>query len=224
MIYSLLKMTALPLFPLNMVLFPSTPLMLHIFESRYIQMIHTCLEEDAPFGVLLIQRGREALGPPADTYPIGCSASILRVERLSGGRMNILAVGGKRFRVKKYHREGDYLTGSVKHLKIENQNPDALLEEGDRLRPWIQTYVNLLRGSNLIQTQTYALPHDPIDLAYTGAYLLQVSPRQKQSLLELNDGLQLIDAVRDFYRREISLTRALIHAPKAKPGVAGRLN
>lgn len=224
MIYSILKMDELPLFPLNMVLFPGTPLMLHIFESRYIEMIQTCLNEDGPFGVLLIQRGREALGPVADTYDIGCLANILRVERLSGGRMNILAVGGKRFRVNQYHRGGDYLTGDIKHLKLRDEDPDALVEQCEQLRPWIQNYVDLLRESNLIQSQPYTLPDDPIDLVYTGAYLLQVSPRQKQSLLELNDGLQLVDAVRDFYRREISLTRTLIDAPKAKPGVAGRLN
>ncbi len=49
----------LPLFPLNVVLFPHMPLPLHIFEPRYRQMIADCLEEGHSFGVVAIQEGSE---------------------------------------------------------------------------------------------------------------------------------------------------------------------
>ena len=49
----------LPLFPLSTVLFPGMVLPLHIFEDRYKLMINRCLEEERPFGVLLIRRGVE---------------------------------------------------------------------------------------------------------------------------------------------------------------------
>src|SRR5215472_14297168 len=42
-----------PLFPLNVVLFPGMALPLHIFESRYRDMTADCLADQAPFGVLL---------------------------------------------------------------------------------------------------------------------------------------------------------------------------
>ena len=42
----------LPLFPLGVVLFPSMPLPLHIFEEKYKMMIGTCVEQDAEFGVV----------------------------------------------------------------------------------------------------------------------------------------------------------------------------
>jgi ATP-dependent Lon protease len=45
----------LPLFPLpELVLFPSRPLPLHIFEYRYRIMMNTILEHDRRFGVLFI--------------------------------------------------------------------------------------------------------------------------------------------------------------------------
>ena len=44
-----------PLFPLNVVLFPSMALPLHIFEPRYRQMTADCLADQAPFGVVLAQ-------------------------------------------------------------------------------------------------------------------------------------------------------------------------
>ena len=49
----------LRLFPLNTVLFPGVKLPLRIFEERYKLMIGECLEEEAPFGVVLIQDGQE---------------------------------------------------------------------------------------------------------------------------------------------------------------------
>ena len=52
----------LPLFPLNMVLFPGLPISLHIFEERYRLMIARCIEQNGPFGVVLIREGREVGG------------------------------------------------------------------------------------------------------------------------------------------------------------------
>ena len=48
-------LTTLPLFPLNLVLFPGMDLPLHIFEERYKDMIGECLNQDSPFGVVLIK-------------------------------------------------------------------------------------------------------------------------------------------------------------------------
>jgi len=42
----------LPLFPLDVVLFPEMFLPLHIFEERYKSMIGECIQEKAPFGVV----------------------------------------------------------------------------------------------------------------------------------------------------------------------------
>ncbi|MBI2951278.1 LON peptidase substrate-binding domain-containing protein, partial [bacterium] len=42
----------IPLFPLNVVLFPGMTLPLHIFEERYKLMINECHEEESEFGVV----------------------------------------------------------------------------------------------------------------------------------------------------------------------------
>ena len=42
----------LPLFPLHVVLFPGTPLPLHIFEPRYKELISECLENKTRFGIV----------------------------------------------------------------------------------------------------------------------------------------------------------------------------
>ncbi|HZE74649.1 MAG TPA: LON peptidase substrate-binding domain-containing protein, partial [Gemmatimonadales bacterium] len=83
----------LPLFPLNVVLFPGTPLPLHIFEPRYRQMLADCLVGDRRFG--LVQPGSEAETP--DRGAVGCVAEIRANEQLPDGRANVLVVGGSRF-------------------------------------------------------------------------------------------------------------------------------
>ena len=57
----------LPLFPLNVVLFPGMPLPVHIFEEQYKGMIEDCLDRDKPFGVVLIKEGQE-VGDPAKPF------------------------------------------------------------------------------------------------------------------------------------------------------------
>src|SRR5947209_7299372 len=93
-----LLMVELPLFPLNTVLFPTAPLTLHIFEERYKEMVSRCIAEDIPFGVVLIREGQEA-GAPAVPFEVGTTAQIVSVEKLLQGRMNLIAVGRKRFRL-----------------------------------------------------------------------------------------------------------------------------
>src|SRR4051812_43493059 len=88
----------LPLFPLNTVLFPGMPLPLHIFESRYREMITVCSRDERPFGVVLIREGQE-VGEPAEPFTVGTMARIVGVDRLPDGRMNIVTVGTQRFRL-----------------------------------------------------------------------------------------------------------------------------
>jgi hypothetical protein len=54
----------IPLFPLNIVLFPERPLPLRIFETRYVDMVRRCMREDQGFGVVLIREGRGGRVPP----------------------------------------------------------------------------------------------------------------------------------------------------------------
>ena len=84
--------TPLPLFPLDVVLFPGTVLQLHIFEPRYQEMISECLAEQKTFGVV---RSKEE-----GIAEIGCTAKIVKVaKKYPDGRMDILAEGKRRFEV-----------------------------------------------------------------------------------------------------------------------------
>src|SRR5712692_10962431 len=114
----------LPLFPLEqVVLFPGMSLPLHIFEERYKVMIGACQVTDRLFGVLLIKSGSE-VGAPAQPERVGCTARMLRIDRLPDGRMTILTIGEQRFRLQGPARmmSEAYLIGDVRLL------PDSVTE------------------------------------------------------------------------------------------------
>ena len=104
----------LPLFPLRSVLCPGVALPLHIFEDRYRLMIGRCLERGEPFGVVLVREGHEVGPVPGRIADVGTTAIIRRAGRYPDGRLDILTVGERRFRLESLDtRSEPYLVGRV---------------------------------------------------------------------------------------------------------------
>ena len=202
----------LPLFPLGSVLFPGVPIQLHIFEDRYKQMMELCLSTDQEFGVLLIEEGREALGPLARTHRLGTTAQVLRVQPLPEGRMHLIAVGRRRFRVHEFDPESEaYLQGAVEFFP-EPEGTNDENRKATELLPLIEEYVRLVgqsEGGEQPALDLSRLPRDARALSYTAAYLLQIPQFQKQQLLELNETTALLDGVETNYRKQIALLKVV---------------
>lgn len=212
-------MYELALFPLNTVLFPSTPLQLHIFEDRYKVMIGECIAQKKPFGVVLIRRGDEALGVLADPHRIGCTANIIEVERLEQGRMNITAIGKDRFRILSLDSQTHpYLVGMVDNYPLVEQSLEVLKPVADQLQAQLIRYLRLLVEAGLIELDTRNLPESPLLVAYLSAALLQVPALQKQQLLSIHDAQTLINRLVAIYGREVALTRKLLKASSSEQG------
>jgi ATP-dependent Lon protease len=115
----------LPLFPLSLVLYPDEPTPLHIFEPRYRKMIARCMLDGSPFGMVYVDERDEL----AD---VGCTAVVKRVlTRYDDGRLDILVVGGERFRLVDVQSEGDLLTAEVEPFgagAAEDLPPPAVRE------------------------------------------------------------------------------------------------
>ncbi|GAC1662808.1 MAG: LON peptidase substrate-binding domain-containing protein [Candidatus Acidiferrum sp.] len=100
----------IPLFPLNVVLFPGALLPLHIFEPRYREMTKRCLKNKSEFGMLL--------ATSSGVSRVGCTAEITKVvKRHTDGRMDIVVVGRERFRVTELFSEDPLLEGVVDYLE-----------------------------------------------------------------------------------------------------------
>jgi uncharacterized protein len=213
-------MFELALFPLQTVLFPGIPLRLLIFEERYKKMINYCMEQHQPFGVVLIRKGVEALGPLAEPHAIGCTAQIVDTQPLEEGRINLTGIGHERFRILSLNREiQPYLVGNVELYPLLNPDPGKVIQAGSRLRYWVKRYLRILVEAGNGQFDFNQLPDDPVALAYLAASLTQLSPLQKQRLLARPDALDLLAEVQLHFRRETALVKAILSKNLKEQGV-----
>lgn len=174
----------LPLFPLNTVLFPGQVLPLHIFEDRYRLMIRRCLAEDAPFGVVLIEQGRE-VGEEAKPYTVGTFARIIESTYLPNGAMNIITVGRERFRIRRLLHDQPYLRGEVETLPLaEVEDPVIVARLAHKVRQLLKRYIALIAEAAGLQIQIDEMPDTPQQIGYLAAVTMQIDNKEKQGLLD----------------------------------------
>jgi Lon protease-like protein len=96
----------IPLFPLQVVVFPRTPLPLHIFEERYKEMTGNAIREHSDIGIVLAKE--------EGIVNAGCT---VRIEKLlhtyPDGRMDLLTRGQDRFEIRELNHEKSYLQATV---------------------------------------------------------------------------------------------------------------
>ena len=112
----------LPLFPLNLVVFPGEKLNLHIFEPRYRQLVRECIENNTTFGI-----------PPYldnSLSEIGTEMRLLSVEQTySSGELDIKTRAVGVFRINKFYRQAPgklYAAGQVEEV-VQDEEDDTLL-------------------------------------------------------------------------------------------------
>jgi uncharacterized protein len=204
----------LPLFPLNLVLFPGMPLNLHIFEERYKLMINECIDQRKPFGVVLISNKRPDTAHDADAHLIGCTAEITQVQPLKEGRMNIATVGKERFQVQSFQHDKPYLSGTVELYPLASEVDADTIQNSRRLRAYLLQYLEGLQKAKQVQFDANHLPGEPAALAYLASVLLQAEPQEKQSLLAEESLKSLIQLLLTTYRHETMLMETLLNPPE----------
>lgn len=200
-------MIHLPLFPLNTVLFPNTPLPLHIFEERYRILVAKCIESEQPFGVVY-HKGEKL-------EQIGCSARIERVlKRYEDGRLDIVTIGSQRFSIESVDTSEPYLQGLIRYLD-ESDEPSA----GDPDELVTAAIDALLRYAYYaeIEVERDALGELSMsDLSFLIAGIDDVGLETKQRLLEidgsalrLRESVAALDAVTQQLVTLLSLKKAV---------------
>ena len=92
----------IPIFPLDLVLFPRQELPLRIFEPRYKQLVDDCMLGDGQFGVCLIDANTSVNGWNSPKL-VGTIAKITKCEdvELDGLQLQIETIGRNSFIIKK---------------------------------------------------------------------------------------------------------------------------
>ncbi len=82
----------IPIFPLEIVVFPGEQLNLHIFEPRYKQLITECVQQKKPFGIPVVIDKK--------IQDFGCLLHVKEITRsYDTGEMDVKTTGEKVFRI-----------------------------------------------------------------------------------------------------------------------------
>jgi Lon protease-like protein len=160
----------LPLFPLDVVLFPGTALPLHIFEPRYKEMIGECLAQRRTFGVVrALEQG---------LAEIGCTAEIITVAKeYPDGRLDLVTEGRQRFELVSVNQDRSFLQAEI--LMIDDEPGAASHTDTARA---VQLHSELLAIAGAKQE---AAPAGPTLLSFQLADSVPLDLDFKQKLLTL---------------------------------------
>ena len=124
---------ALPMFPLNAVLFPGVSVPLKVFEDRYRALVHHLLRVPDPtdrvFGSVGIREGYEVGDHGAQSlFRVGCRVKLTEVESHPDGTFDIVAVGMDRILLERLDTSGAFPVGHV----VDRPEQPAPVPGGDR--------------------------------------------------------------------------------------------
>ncbi|GIG90012.1 LON peptidase substrate-binding domain-containing protein [Plantactinospora endophytica] len=232
----------LPVFPLGTVLFPGLVLPLHIFEARYLELMRHLrgLPDGTPreFGVVAIRSGgsaptasgpepesrsepqpgqpeptgRRPDGSPVTLHEVGCTAELRQVTELPDGRLDVVTVGRRRFRIAEVE-EGPtpYLTAEVEWLP----EPAGQEQLADLLAPRVlsvfRRYLTLVRDDP--EEISEQLPDDPTVLSHLVAATAALTLTDRQRLLATPDTAGRLSAELRLLNREAALLRQVRAVP-----------
>ena len=175
----------LPLFPLQVVLFPGSVFPLHIFEPRYRRMIGEAIEQKSEFGVILAE--------DKAVSSVGCTAVVDQVtKRYEDGRFDIVVRGRQRFRALELNQEEDCLRATIDFY--QDESPDSAAPEV--VEEAINLAADVADALNTELPDDFATDDAQASFAITAALPLEL--KFKQQLLEGRSEQHRMDALVEY--------------------------
>lgn len=209
----------LPMFPLGTVLFPGVSLPLHVFEDRYRTLVQDLLTEPDPhrrrLGIVAIREGYEVGSHGMQSaHRIGCEAQLLAARELPDGRYDIVLGGRRRLMLEEIRTSGEYLLGEISYL-------DERAGEGaqEAARQALKAYgrwraaVTAAGIDNLPQIEAHDHTDDPLSLSFALSSAVSLTLRERQQLLEADDGATRLVMLTGMLSDELNAMRAVPSLP-----------
>lgn len=195
----------IPLLPLKTVLFPGGVLALKLRDTRHIDMMRECAEQERPFGVVL---GSDGSGPAQQAESVGCLAFILRSTMIGADVMQLRASGGQRFRT----LETRQLSGGRMQARVEVLAADGGAVVADEYLPCaaaLRTVIHDLDAKAQNQEtgeseSRFARPLQFSDVAWVANRWCEILPIPlvaRQKLMELRDARSRLTIVHQYLQQ-----------------------
>ncbi|HZP91821.1 MAG TPA: LON peptidase substrate-binding domain-containing protein [Burkholderiales bacterium] len=175
----------IPLFPLQVVVFPRTALPLHIFEERYKEMVGAAIRDNSEFGIVLARED--------GIVNAGCTVVVEKLKQMyPDGRMDVLTRGKRRFEIESLNEEKAYLQAHVTFFDDDDFSPTP-----NELREQVCTQYQALSQLGTVQVSeepdlkdpqlSFQLAHAVPDLNFLSVLLRKRSETGR--LTDLNEYL-----------------------------------
>ncbi len=192
---------ALPLFPLQAVLFPGGLLSLKVFEARYLDLISACLRERRPFGVVALRTGTEVQRGDATVVleNVGVLAELLEVDSAQAGILQVRCRGTQRFALSAPHQQADGLWLASPRLLPD----DASVAPPPARHDTVKGLANAIASLKAQNAEPFLQPFRFDDAGWVAnrwCEILPISLAAKQKLLELDEPLVRLQLVDEFLR------------------------
>ena len=122
----------LPILPLfDAALFPKMVLPLVVMQPESIKLVDEAMSHNRLIGLILVKKPSEdTVHAMEDLNTVGTSAMILKMAKTEDNKLQLLAQGLERFKVKEYVQETPYLRAKVEHIKdidTKDKETEALM-------------------------------------------------------------------------------------------------
>ncbi len=198
----------LPILPVrNIVLFPGMVIPITVGRQSSIRLVKKASKGNRILGVLAQANQQKDEPTPEDLYKVGTIAMILKMIVLPGGNTTIIVQGRKRFEVEAFVNHGPQMTAQVKIIddafpKKPNREQKALLST---LRESATKVLQL--NPDIPREAQIALDNieSPAFLTHFLSSNVNAELHEKQSLLEMFDGMEQANKLLEYLMKDIDL-------------------
>lgn len=202
------EIDSLPILPVkNTVLFPGVVIPITVGRQKSIKLVKKAYKGDRKIGVLA-QKSDNIDEPSAeDLYNIGTVAQILKMLVLPDGNTTIIIQGKMRFAVEEFLDDEPYLKAKVRTL-TENF-PDRKKKETKALMSSLKDTASKILDLNPEIPQEAQIALDNIDspsfLTHFLSSNINADLKDKQQLLEIDEGVQRATLLLEYMHKDIQL-------------------
>ena len=183
-----------PIFPLNIVVYPGEQLNLHIFEPKYIELVNECFASKTPFGIPSVING--------ELKELGTTVLIKEISKVhDDGSLDIVTEGREIFRILEVIKliEGKKFMGAiVSYLQNNLEGGSPVLMK--KIIPGMRAIYKQLNVEKDFHKEDSDLK------IYDIAHLVGMSIEEEYLLLELTNELHR----QEFLRRHLNKILPLI--------------
>jgi Lon protease-like protein len=192
------KLITVPMFPLNMVILPGESKLLHVYETRFKELLKDCLENGAHFGIACMKN--------AKISDYGVTVKITRVLKTTPeGETDIMVQGLEAFRILKYF---PVLSPKLYGAANIEQIVGPSITENNNLFEALTRYFKFLKNRELQNDLDFGVS------VYQIASLLELTNEEKLQLIALDS----LSKKEDFLINKIRLFIHLLSSEKKLNG------